>query len=139
MTTTPSERRLSENEVVFRQLNQQVQKGIDDMNEMAREENQPEFVSTLTTDNIPLHFYCECSDENCTQRIKISPHEYNNIHKVSDHFTVVPGHQVPTIEHVVRYEKQFVVVEKHEMPDVKVAKLHKTSLDNVAKKDETTR
>ena len=128
MAKSSSERRLEENEVVFRQLNEQVQKGFDEIHHMAAEEGQPEFAKG--TDDLALYFYCECSDENCTKRIKVSTHEYNNIHKERDHFIAVPGHEVPSIEHVVRKEDGFNVIEKREVPNVKVAKLRKTEVDN---------
>lgn len=126
----PSERRLAENEVVFRQLNEQVQKGIEETNQLAVEANQPEYIITYGFDDPPLHFYCECSDENCTKRILINLQEYNEIHKNRNHFTVFPGHEVLRIERLVREEPDFNVVEKIIEPPKSVGELQPTDVDN---------
>jgi hypothetical protein len=112
MVTTPSERRMVENEKVFRRLNEQVQQGFDQTNALAIEEHQPEYVITLKASDPPLHFYCECSNIKCTDRIRIAPYTYNKIHKRRDHFVVVPGHEVLAIERIVRTTPKFNVIEK---------------------------
>src|ERR1044071_9286048 len=103
-----SERRLVENEVVFRQLNEQVQKGIDENNRLAKEAGQNEFVIEYK-DDVPLHFYCECSDENCTKRVILTYREYNKIHERRDYFIIAPGHQVVRVEKVIRKESNYYI------------------------------
>lgn len=130
MSQTPSERRLAENEVVFRQLNEQVLKGVKETNRMAVEDGQPEYVISDSPADSPLYFYCECSDENCTKRVKINLYDYNKIHKQRDHFIVARGHEVLAVERLVREEPEYSVVEKFITPPEKVGALQSTEVDN---------
>jgi hypothetical protein len=124
-----SERRLGENEVVFRRLNEQVKKGVEETNRIAIEDNQKSMVIDFD-DETPLQFYCECSDENCVKRVVIDYTEYNRIHEQRDHFVVVPGHELPDIERVIRKEDKFNVVEKFQDPPENVKTLHTTDIEN---------
>jgi hypothetical protein len=130
MKETLSERRLAENEVVFRQLNEQVKKGVEETNKLAIEENQHDMIIDLEDWQTSLQFYCECSDENCTKRVTVDYAEYNKIHEQRDHFIVAPGHEVAKIEQVVRKEDGFVVVKKYGKPPETVDVLHQTNIDN---------
>lgn len=112
MSNKHSERRLAENEVVFRQLNEQIQKGIEEVNQMAAEDGQPEYKFQHNPEDLTLHFYCECSDVNCVERVQVSLHEYNEIHKRRDQFVVIPGHDMKNIEKVIQRNQGFVVVQK---------------------------
>ena len=109
MNDTPSERRLAENEVIFRHLNERAHGGLVAVNKLAREDKQPEF---MVSDDTPLYFYCECSNLNCTERIHITFHTYGRIHHDRSNFTVVPGHEVATIERVVKRYSGYNVVHK---------------------------
>jgi hypothetical protein len=129
MSKRLSERRIDENEVVFRRLNEQVKKGIDETNRIAIEENQKSMMIDLD-DETPLQFYCECSDENCTKRVVVDYAEYNKIHEQRDHFVVVPGHELAGTERVVRKEDEFNVVEKYGNPPENVKELHATDIKN---------
>jgi hypothetical protein len=122
-----SERRMAENEVVFRKYNERIKKGFDELKRIAKEEGQEALVRDEDT---PLHFYCECSDENCRQRIILKPSRYNEIHKHRDHFVVTYGHDVQSVERVIDGEADFCVVEKFHTPPKSSAKLHKTDLNN---------
>lgn len=130
MDETTSERRLAENEVYFRQLNERVQAGIDETNRIAKEDNQPEYEIIPGKKDQPLHFYCECSDEKCTKRIIMTQLTYNEIHKDRSCFTIFPGHQVAAIEKVVREDPRFVVVRKSIKPPDTAEKLNPTALNN---------
>lgn len=96
------ERRLVENEVIFRQINKDVDGFLHDVG-----------VENLLT----APFYCECSNLDCHERIELSPAEYERVHKDPKRFIVVRGHEVPAIERVVEQHDVFNVVEKQkEMP-----------------------
>lgn len=91
------ERRLAENEVIFRQIN----KDVDD------------FLHDIGVQHVlPALFYCECSDIHCTQRIELPAAEYEKIHKGSRNFIVVTGHESPEIEKVVERRDGYCIVEK---------------------------
>jgi hypothetical protein len=113
MSMPASQRRLAENEVVFRSYNKSVQEGIDAVNQIAEEDGQAPI--SLRPD-VPLFFYCECSNENCKQRIKILPGVYNAIHTRNDTFTIACGHEVKDVEDVTTVEKEYCIVKKHQQP-----------------------
>lgn len=131
MGQTNSERRWAENEVVFRQANEKVSKELESLKQAAEAEGHASLVHNIerNLDN-PIHFYCECSDELCRQRIILKPSEYKNFHKNSSQFTVLPGHDVARIERVVAKTDSLMVVEKYLTPSKSVSKLRSTTIDN---------
>jgi hypothetical protein len=127
MQSTLSARRQAENEVFFRSRNERIQKNFDDIKEIAEEDGQ---LLTLNEIDTPLHFYCECADENCDKRVVIKHDKYNNIHEVRDNFIVIPGHEVTAIEKVIIREKKYYVVQKFIDHPEEVESLNKTEIDN---------
>jgi len=107
-----SERRMAENEVVFRMLNEQVEKDFDKIKKVS-EAAGLEGDEYPTQDNTPLHFYCECFDENCEDRIIMKPEEYAEIHEERDRFIIIAKHNAEEIETVVRREESYWVVNKN--------------------------
>jgi hypothetical protein len=127
MPDQQSMRRLAENEAFFRGFNEQIQRGLDEINEIAREDG----VQPLAFDeNRQLHFYCECADEKCTAHIMITLTDYNNIHNDRTLFTIKPGHEVPEIEDVVDKTTRYTVVKKRTVPPSRVEKPHISNLHN---------
>ncbi len=127
MGVSLSQKRMEENEVVFRAHNERVRKNFEAMLQDAKETGQEYLIQN---DDTPLHFYCECSDENCRQRILVEPSVYNKIHKNRQRFILVTGHETKIIERVVRQEENYNVVEKYRKPPESVRTLHPTSVDN---------
>jgi hypothetical protein len=128
MSEPVSERRMAENQVVFREHNEKVQKAFDQLNAIAAQEGAKPI--HLEGDS-PLFFYCECSDENCRERIKVTPNDYNKIHKERDTFVIVCGHNVPKIEDVTATGPEYCVVTKHEVPPQSADLLNPTDVHNV--------
>jgi hypothetical protein len=128
MSQSLSKRRMAENQVVFRKHNEKVQKSIDELNAVAAEEGTK---AIHLDDDIPLYFYCECSDENCRERIKVTLKDYNKIHRARDRFVIMPGHNVPEIENVTKEKSKYWVVTKHEVPRKSVKNLKTTNVNNV--------
>ncbi len=95
-----SQRRLVENEVIFRKFNQDAQKQIQE--DYAADERQ----------SIKLHFYCECSDIACLERIVMNVDEYQQAHRDPAQFTVLTGHQEPSVEVVVIEKGGYSIVHK---------------------------
>jgi hypothetical protein len=93
-----SERRLVENEVIFRNANQNVQ-------EFIEEEEGPDTTTTLP-------FYCECSNTECVKRIRLTPRQYKDTHPKDSRFIVIPGHEILEIEKIVKKEPDYNVIEK---------------------------
>lgn len=127
MTDSKSLRHQIENEVVFRQYNERVQREFDEVKKIAKQDNQEEF---LPDEDIPLLFFCECSDENCRKRVLLKPSEYRKIHKRRDRFVIIVGHETNEIESVVQIKPEFSIVEKHIEPPKFAAGLHATDVDN---------
>ncbi len=95
-----SERRLIENEVIFRDVNKNIQEFIDGEN------NTP----TL------LPFYCECSNPECIERIEMTTELYSEIHKNRSHFITLIRHEFPEVEKILKKENNYQIVEKHFTP-----------------------
>lgn len=128
MVESTSDTRLAENEVIFREYNENVQKRFDELTKLAHDDNQRDII---TETDMPLHFYCECSDENCRERIQMKPNIYNDIHIHRDLFTIVCGHEVDRIEKVIATEPDYCIVEKKEVPPAKETDgLNNTPLHN---------
>lgn len=127
MTNASSERRLVENELIFRQQNQRVTAGLDHVTESARSEGRDLLGKNPDT---PLHFYCECADENCHERIVLKPSRHKSLHQNNSQFVVLPGHNIPDIERLVKNTPKYLVVEKYVTPPKKATKLHKTDINN---------
>lgn len=122
-----SERRLVENQVMFRQTNFKVVKRLKELENVAKEEGQEDWVPDT---NQPILFYCECSDENCRKRIELKPSRYLELHQNESQFIVLPGHQVLKVERIIKSEKDYLVVEKYVTPPTKVKRLHQTDVDH---------
>jgi transcription initiation factor TFIID subunit TAF12 len=127
---TMSERRIAENEAVFRRLNETVHSAIEETDRIAVEENQLEFIVTPETEKTSLEFYCECADENCNARISINLKRYKEIHKNRNWFIVLPGHEIASQEKVVYWLPGYTVVEKNINPPENPEKLNPTKYNN---------
>jgi hypothetical protein len=130
MKESSSARRLAENEVIFRKANEAVQKDLHRLYKTAKEEGYDDLYRETEA---PLHFYCECADEKCRQRIIMPPSKYTELHNSRTRFVIKHGHQVPEIERVVLKEKQYTVVDKMLTPPANAGKLHPTKLKNTKK------
>lgn len=126
MKESASKRNLAENEVIFRQANEQIFKKLQELDRKVVADGHS--LDLMLTEDIPLHFYCECSNDKCRERVEITPSQYQALHKNSSQFVVLPGHQVAKIERVVREESGYLVVEKFLTPPKKARKLNSTDL-----------
>lgn len=122
-----SNRRQVENEAVFRSANERVQHGLEHEKSVALSEG----FNVSDIDELALHFYCECSDENCIERIIMKLKEYKAIHQNRKQFIISPGHEVPRIEDTVAQKPEFSVVKKHVVPPENNVKLQETNTHNV--------
>lgn len=124
MNSKTSERRMAENEVYFRTQNEKLQKSIDEVNEIAKEvsENQLEF------GNDTFLFRCECSNEDCDDRIEVTLNEYKKAHEKRNTFLIRKGHQVPEIETIAKERSGYYLVTKNIDLPAKVEHLNATSL-----------
>jgi hypothetical protein len=88
------EERIIENEKLFREVNERVA----DM-QASFSGPDPEWV-------------CECGDETCFEKVAVPIEDYQQIRSHGDWFVIMPGHEKPDVEKIVREDNGFVVVEK---------------------------
>lgn len=67
-------------------------------------------------------FVCECGDAGCTQTIELTRAEYESVRSASTHFAVVPNHENPESERVVREGLRFSVIDKIEGCSLRIAR-----------------
>ena len=82
------EERLAKNEIVFRDVNERIEK-------MALEHAQ------ALREKRDLGFLCECSNVDCTLRLQLTLTEYEQARSDATQFVVAVGHELPEIEEVV--------------------------------------
>lgn len=122
-----AEKRQIENEMIFRRSNEKVGDGLDAIDAMHIEDDNPELIRT---EDFLLQFICECSDENCNERIPIRLSKYRDIHENRDTFIVKPGHEVNPIEEVISKEVEYSVVKKNNTTPEPGKMLNSTPIDN---------
>jgi hypothetical protein len=88
------EDRLARNEVLFREVNERIEEV------KALEEG-------------PTEFLCECGRETCTEVIRLSTNQYEELRSDPTTFAVIPGHEIDEIEVVVSASAHLNVVRKH--------------------------
>ena len=90
------ERRIGENEALFRQVNERLQ----EVNEA--------FGWLSGT----FQIVCECGNSSCIERIALTPSEYEALRGDPTTFAVLRGHDAPYVESVVADRDDYVVVRK---------------------------
>lgn len=60
-----------------------------------------------------LDFLCECGHENCTETVRLTLGEYEDIRREETLFVVFPGHEDPSVEEVIVRHERYSVVRKH--------------------------
>ena len=127
MTDKLSERRLVENEAIFRYENEKVRAQLDELSRLSKAEGHGPHEYDK---NMRIHFYCECSDETCLKRITMTLDRYDEIHKDRKQFLILPGHQVEPIEDIIETRPEYMVVRKRITPPEVPVKLNRSSIDN---------
>jgi hypothetical protein len=94
-----SEERLAKNESIFREINERTRS--------LQERFGPEDPTTAFEE-----FLCECGDQLCVERVKLTVREYESVREESTQFVIRPGHSIPRIERVVMENERYVVVVK---------------------------
>jgi hypothetical protein len=96
----------AESQALFREVNERI-KSLDETVGRNREGNG---------------WVCECVNERCFERIKMSLVEYDGVRSDGNFFLVKPGHEVPDIEDVIDRHEEYVVVAKRGAGGVYAAK-----------------
>ena len=127
MNISHAERRLIENEMIFRRSNEKVGDDLDKLDAKHIDEGNFDLIKE---GDLELHFKCECSDENCTVRIPMLLSKYQEIHTDRDTFIVKPDHQVGPIEKVLKSTSVYNIVKKNNSIPEPDSTLNVTSIDN---------
>ena len=90
------ERRVAENEVRFRALNERLK----------------ESGGIWQGRDGDLGLVCECGDEDCTTPITLTPAEYESVRAEETQFAIVPAHVRPDVEDVVSEHAGWTLVRK---------------------------
>lgn len=90
------EERAGRNEALFREVNDNIAK----------------LETRLPGVSESMAVICECAHPHCTTQLHISLEEYANVRRHPDRFIVGPGHEEPSVEHVVDERDGYLVVEK---------------------------
>jgi hypothetical protein len=90
-----AEDRIAHNETLFREVNERIEAG-----------------QWPTERGEPVAFRCECGSLRCNLLVEITLADYEQVRASATYFVLIPGHEIPAIEHVVEREANYVVVEK---------------------------
>jgi hypothetical protein len=88
--------RAARNQSLFRAINER----IEEVNESFR----------LTLEE--AEYVCECADNDCMDRIALTPEEYQEVRRAPTHFFIRREHVHPYFETVVQSHDGYVIVEK---------------------------
>jgi hypothetical protein len=92
---TTREKRLADNEAMFRFANERMA-AWDEVRVSEAVEN----------------YFCECADPDCQDKVALNKADYEAVRSDSRRFVVRPGHEIPDIETVVEKHDGWVVIEK---------------------------
>ena len=90
MVMDERERRLAQNEALFREANERTRRAA----------------------GYSTEFICECADRDCAALVALSLEEYETVRRDPKQFVVLPGHQIPDIEEIVLIDDDFLTVQK---------------------------
>ena len=110
MNISKAEQRQIENEMIFRRINENAGIDLDALDAIHNENGDYHLIND---EDLLLQFKCECSDENCDERIPLKLSLYKTIHKERSTFIVKKNHQVDPIEKVIDSTEEFNVVVKN--------------------------
>lgn len=127
MSMSKAERRQIENEMIFRRVNEKVGDELGALDAMHIEDGN---IQLIRDADLLLRFKCECSDENCSERIPMQLTEFQEIHTDRDTFIVLPDHQVEQIEKIIKKSKLYNVVKKNNSTAEPSDVLNDTTIDN---------
>ena len=101
--------RLVRNQARFRQVNEEVRRAAVFLADPA---DEPE---------APFEFLCECARRRCFALVRMTVSEYETVRSDPASFVVAPGHEIESIEHVVRKHTGYCVVRKFHPEPIKIA------------------
>jgi hypothetical protein len=92
------ERRMTENETLFREVNERV------------EDTATQFVGD--EEGSKHEYFCECANPNCTFRVTLTHAQYESVRANPKQFVVLPDHFTPEVETLVTKNEGHWLVRK---------------------------
>jgi hypothetical protein len=89
------EQRMTQNETLFREVNERVEAIAHDLG-----------------GGVPYEFLCECANADCTFRLRLPIEVYEHVRSDPRQFVVLPLHYTPEIEDLVAEEDGYWIVRK---------------------------
>ena len=89
------EKRLAENEALFREVNERVDE-----------------IGHRLGPDVPYEYVCECANADCTFRISLRTDEYETVRAEPTQFVVLPLHYTPEVEELVAKRERYWIVRK---------------------------
>ena len=89
------ERRMTLNEVLFREVNERVQEKAEDFGRGGA-----------------FQYFCECANADCTFRLTLTPAQYESVRADPTQFVVLPLHFTPEVETLVTEHEDYWIVRK---------------------------
>jgi hypothetical protein len=99
-------RRIGLNEAVFREVNERIQ----------------ELASTFGLGEQAIDIVCECGHASCSNQLRLTMAEYEQMRRDPTLFAIHPGHEIPDVEDVVERRDGYDIVRKHEGDPARLAK-----------------
>ncbi len=59
-----------------------------------------------------MTFHCECDAKSCDETIQMSTEEYQQVHRKTKHFVVIPSHVQLDLEEIITSFNDYVLVAK---------------------------
>lgn len=122
-----AQRRMAENEVVFRSYNEKIEESFKEIKKISEEAGATDYPVEDDIKDMMLHFYCECYDETCELRIIMKPALYKTLHRQRDQFMIVPGHNAVDIEKIIKKDETYWIVDKKFPLNQSKKKMQKTT------------
>lgn len=99
-------RRMTENEALFREVNERVQ----------------DVAQSLESDSL-FEYFCECANADCTFHLELTRSQYESVRADPKQFVVLPNHFTPEVETLIGKEDGYWVVRKTGEPGAMVEEL----------------
>jgi hypothetical protein len=96
MENAEQELRAAQNQMMFRSVNDQIKEAGEKLGDSTEE----------------LDFACECADDMCMEKIRLSSHQFLGIESEANRFIVLRGHELPEVEDVIAERVGFLIVSK---------------------------
>jgi hypothetical protein len=57
-------------------------------------------------------YMCECANPYCNETLDVTDGDITRLHSVSGYYVILPGHEIPDVEHVVQASATYTIVAK---------------------------